>query len=56
MVATPLGNVLRPIWDQLQTSGTGPTDPVGGGPPPPIVNYGMLNDVVVTPYKTAVVS
>ena len=56
VVATPLGNVLRPIWDQLQTSGTGPTDPVGGGPPPPIVNYGMLNDVVVTPYKTAVVS
>jgi hypothetical protein len=56
VVATPLGNVLRPIWNQLETSGTGPTDPAGGGPPPPIANYGILNDVVVTPCSTVVVS
>lgn len=55
-VATPLGNVLRPIWDQLQTSATGPTDPVGGGPPPPILDYGMLKDVVITPYKSVTAS
>jgi hypothetical protein len=56
VVATKLGNVLRPIWDQLQTSGTGPSSPEAGGPPPPIAHYGILQDVVVTPYKSVVVS
>jgi hypothetical protein len=56
VVATPLGNALQPIWDRLETSGIGLTDSVGGGPPPPTANYGILNDVVVTPYKTVVVS
>lgn len=55
VVATPLGNVLRPIWYQLQTSGTGPSDPVAGGPPPPAGDYGLLRDVVVRPYREVVV-
>jgi hypothetical protein len=56
VVSTPLGNVLRPIWDQLQTSGTGPTDPEAGGPPPPAGNYGLVREVVVTPYREVVVA
>ncbi|KAK5033113.1 hypothetical protein LTR13_007078 [Exophiala sideris] len=49
LVATPLGNVMRPIWDELQTSGTGPASP-GGGVPPPVVDYGLIADVMVVPY------
>lgn len=55
VAATPLGNILRTIWDQLQTSGEAATDPSGGGPAPPIVNYGLLKDVVLTPYQTFIV-
>ncbi|RFU31735.1 hypothetical protein B7463_g4619, partial [Scytalidium lignicola] len=49
VVATTLNNVLRTIWNNLQTSGTGPADP-SGGPPPPASDYGLIGDVVVTPY------
>ncbi|KAH8812100.1 hypothetical protein F5884DRAFT_302871 [Xylogone sp. PMI_703] len=55
VVATPLGNVLRPIWNSLLTSGTGPTDPVAGGPPPPWADYGLIQDVVLTPYIGVIV-
>lgn len=50
VVATPLGNVLRPIWTTLKTSGTGPSDPVAGGPPPPVADYGLIEPAVITPY------
>jgi hypothetical protein len=56
VVSTPLGNVLNPIWDQLQTSGTGPTSTEAGGPPPPVANYGLLDTVTVMPYEGVVVS
>ncbi len=55
-VATPLGNVLRPIWDQLKTSGTGPSDFVGGVPAPVAGNYGLIKDVTIQPYWNIVVS
>ncbi|KAE8454643.1 hypothetical protein EG329_000266 [Mollisiaceae sp. DMI_Dod_QoI] len=55
-VATPLGNVLRPIWDQLKTSGTGPSDFVGGVPAPVAGNYGLIKDVIIQPYWNIVVS
>lgn len=50
LVATPLGNVLRPIWFELQTSGTGPASPGAGGVPPPVVDYGLIADVRLMPY------
>jgi hypothetical protein len=50
VVATTLVNQLNPIWSQLQTSGVGPTP----GPPSP-QDYGLLFDVVVTPYTSTVV-
>lgn len=56
VVATPLGNVLRPIWDKLETSGTGTTDLVAGWPPAAPADYGILKDVVVTPYRSVVIS
>jgi hypothetical protein len=55
VVATPLGNILRTIWDQLQTSGESAADPSGGGPAPPVANYGLLQDVIVTPYQIFIV-
>ena len=55
IVATPLGNVLRPIWAQLQTSGTWATDPTAGGAPPLVADYGLLQDVVITPYTNVVI-
>ncbi|KAI1609048.1 hypothetical protein EDD36DRAFT_499381 [Exophiala viscosa] len=55
LVATPLGNVMRPIWDELQTSGTGPASPGAGGVPPPVVDYGLIADVRVVPYVEIVV-
>lgn len=54
-VATPLGNVLRPIWDQLKTSGAGPPDVVGGVPAPVVADYGLIKDVTVLPYWNVVV-
>ncbi|KAK4549904.1 hypothetical protein LTR36_005205 [Oleoguttula mirabilis] len=51
IVATPLGNVLIPIWYQLQTSGEGPGSPDASTVPPPIGQYGLQADVTLTPYK-----
>ena len=50
VVATTLVNQLNPIWSQLQTSGVGPSP----GPPYP-QDYGLLFDVVVTPYTSTVI-
>lgn len=54
VVATPLGNVLRPIWWQLQSSGEGPVSadagPSNGFVPPPQGRYGLQGEVVVVPY------
>ncbi len=50
VVATPLLNVLRPIWEQLRSS---------GGPPQfeaaPAQDYGLLKPVVITPYIGTVI-
>ncbi|KAF2474910.1 uncharacterized protein BDR25DRAFT_280543 [Lindgomyces ingoldianus] len=54
VVATPLGNVLRPIWNSLMSSGEGPASadagPSHGFVVPPLGRYGLLGDVVVRPY------
>jgi len=50
VVSTPLGNVLIPIWYQLQTSGEGPGSPDASTVPPPVGNYGLQADVTLTPY------
>ena len=55
-VATPLGNVMRPIWHQLMTSGTGPSDFVDRVPAPVASNYGLIKDVTVQPYWNILVS
>ncbi|KAL1835062.1 hypothetical protein VTK73DRAFT_6341 [Phialemonium thermophilum] len=54
VVATPLGNVVRTVWDRLETSGTKADDPVAGGGPPGVADYGLLANVTVTPYRTVV--
>ena len=46
VVATPLGNALRPIWPELLTSGRAPDSQ-----PPPVGKYGLLQDVRVVPYE-----
>ncbi|KAL9109497.1 MAG: hypothetical protein Q9227_005832 [Pyrenula ochraceoflavens] len=48
VVATPLGNVLRTIWNQLETSGTGPS--AVGQPAPGVAEYGLRAPVMVVPY------
>ena len=45
IVATPLGNALRPIWPDLLTSGRVPDSQ-----PPLVAEYGLLQDVRVVPY------
>ena len=54
VVATPLGNVLRPIWWQLMSSGEGPgsadAGPDHGFVEPPQGKYGLQAEVVVYPY------
>lgn len=56
VVSTPLGNVLIPIWYQLQTSGEGPGSPDASTVPPPVGNYGLQADVKLIPYVEKVVS
>lgn len=55
VVATPLGNVMRPIWFDLKTSGTGPGSLGAGGVPPPVVDYGLIGNVKVVPYSEVLV-
>ncbi|KAK4892845.1 hypothetical protein LTR27_008759 [Elasticomyces elasticus] len=50
VIATPLGNVLIPIWYQLQTSGEGPGSPDASTVPPPVGQYGLQADVTLAPY------
>ena len=45
-VATPLGNVLQPIWDSLKTSGTG----TAGTARPITQDYGLTKDVLIRSY------
>ena len=53
-VSTPLGNVLRPIWGQLMSSGEGPGSADAGAAHgfvrPPQGSYGLGKEVVITPY------
>lgn len=50
VVSTPLLNALRPIWEDLRSS---------GGPPQftaaPPQNYGLLGKVIVIPYKATAI-
>ncbi|KAF2732260.1 secreted protein [Polyplosphaeria fusca] len=54
VVATPLGNVLRPIWHLLQSSGEGPASADAGSShgfvAPPQGRYGLVGDVRIVPY------
>ena len=45
VVATPLGNALRPIWKTLLSSGRAPDPPL-----PPLQAYGLIRDVRLVPY------
>lgn len=52
VVSTTLANVMEPIWDDLLSSGTPPTGLFGSSTKPPgNADYGLLDPVVVTPYK-----
>jgi hypothetical protein len=42
VVATTLGNAVRPLWSELRSSGT-----LALGPLPPVQAYGLVSDVVV---------
>ncbi|KAK5742028.1 hypothetical protein LTR17_003536 [Elasticomyces elasticus] len=55
VVATPLGNVLIPIWYQLQTSGEGPGSPDATTVPPPVGQYGLQAEVMLTSYREEIV-
>lgn len=56
VVATPLGNALRPIWRQLESSGEGPgSSDASSIDPPPLKGYGLLEDVEITPYRLVTV-
>ncbi|KAK5108481.1 hypothetical protein LTR62_008299 [Meristemomyces frigidus] len=50
VVATPLGNVLIPIWDQLQTSGEGPGSADSSTVAPPRGDYGLQSAITLTRY------
>ncbi|KAK3641571.1 hypothetical protein LTR56_011172 [Elasticomyces elasticus] len=55
VVATPLGNVLIPIWYQLQTSGEGPGSADASTVPPPVGQYGLQAEVMLTSYREEIV-
>lgn len=54
LVATTLGNAMRPVWFELKTSGTGTGSPGAGGVLPPVVGYGLIGEVTVVPYREEV--
>jgi hypothetical protein len=45
VVATTLGNAVRPLWSELRSSGT-----LALGPLPPTQAYGLVSDVVMKQY------
>lgn len=47
VVATTLGNAVRPYWGQLKSSGT-----LALGPLPPAQEYGLVSDVLIKSYST----
>ena len=49
-IATPLGNVIRTIWGELESSGTGPTSPGANVALPLVVDYGVVGQVKVVPF------
>lgn len=51
IAATPLFNALIPIWDKLQTSGSGPLLPLFAFGGQFGVEAGLVGTVTVTPYK-----
>ncbi|KAF7514705.1 hypothetical protein G7054_g15078 [Neopestalotiopsis clavispora] len=53
VVSTPLGNTLRTIWNELQTSGEGPASPDAGTVnKPPVGQYGLKQQVKIIPYQS----
>lgn len=48
IVSTPLGNGLRSVWDELETSGKLAT--AYDTQPPVVADYGLLQDVWLIPY------
>jgi hypothetical protein len=52
VVSTTMANGMAPVWDDLRVSG-GPPSGLFGAPTKPsgTDNYGLLNPVVVTPYR-----
>ena len=61
VVATPLGNAMRPIWHMLMSSGESPSSPDAGERygfvPPPEGRYGMFGGkgVFLLPYQEIVI-
>lgn len=51
LVSTPLGNALRPVWDEIQTSAKTPPG-LSGVDAPLEADYGLVLPVVVRPYCT----
>lgn len=50
VVATTLGNALRPYWDVLRSSST-----TANGPLPIVQDYGLVSDVLVKPYRSVII-
>ncbi|OJJ77643.1 hypothetical protein ASPBRDRAFT_25289 [Aspergillus brasiliensis CBS 101740] len=49
VVTTPLGNVLRTYWDELETSGKLASAVVSS--PPDVADYGLVAPVKIIPYR-----
>ncbi|GKZ38031.1 hypothetical protein AbraIFM66950_009945 [Aspergillus brasiliensis] len=49
VVSTPLGNVLRTYWDELETSGKLASAVVSS--PPDVADYGLVAPVKIIPYR-----
>lgn len=47
VVASPLGNALRAVWDELLASGQAPAAAVPG-----VAEYGLVGDVRIVPYMS----
>lgn len=53
VVSTTMANGLYPTWEQLRTNGVPPTGAFGGPTKPPgNADYGLVNAVTITPYRT----
>lgn len=53
VVSTPLGNALRPIWDEVESSGKFAESQIDK---PEVAAYGLVGRVMVVPYEAVSVS